>query len=344
VIDRHSSAAVAHQVSDVTEIGRRLGVTHLVRGSLQRQGERIRITVRLIDAGTRAQLWGDSYDIASSDILATPDYITGAIVATLHNRVEKSALEQSPRKPVLAAYECVLRGIKHLRGLGPEDNKRASELFQQAMDIDPDYGLARAYRALADVVIHGYSDAPDTVLAKALSLAKSAVQLSDDDSRCHWVLAMIHGYSGNHMAQEQHHHQALTLNPNDANAMTTFGLALATLGRSQEGIHRIREAMRLNPFHPEWYWSDLGTALYVARRYADAVEAFGRIAQKSPWSLCRIAACYAQMNRMEEAAETVAEVLRQVPDFSISGRRFHMWVEAEAEHIREGMRKAGLPE
>ena len=344
MIDRHSSAAVAQQVSDVTEIGRRLGVTHLVRGSLQRQGERIRITVRLIDAGSRAQLWGDSYDVASSDILATPDDITGAIVATLHSRVEKSALEQSRRKPALAAYECVLRGIKHLRGLAPEDNRRASELFQQAIDLDPDYGLARAYRALAEVVIHRYSDSPDAVLAKALSLAKSAVELSDDDGRCHWVLAMIHGYSGNHMAQEQHHQQALTLNPNDANAMTTFGVALATLGRSQEGIQRIREAMRLNPFHPEWYWSDLGTVLYAARRYADALEAFGRRAQKGPWSLCRIAACYAQMNRMEEAAATVAEVLRQEPDFSISRRRLHMWVAAEAEHIREGMRKAGLPE
>ena len=84
--------------------------------------------------------------------------------------------------------------------------------------------------------------------------------------------------------------------------------------------------------------------LYAARRYADALEAFGRRAQKGPWSLCRIAACSAQMNRMEEAAATVAEVLRQELDFSISRRRLHMWVEAEAEHIREGMRKAGLPE
>jgi adenylate cyclase len=155
---------------------------------------------------------------------------------------------------------------------------------------------------------------------------------------------MIHGYSGDLVAEELHYQRALTLNPNDANAMAASGLATAALGRSEEGIQRIREAMRLNPFHPEWYWSDLGMVLYAARRYADALEAFGRRAQKGPWSLCRIAACYAQMNRMEEAAETVAEVLRQEPDFSISRRRLHMWVEAEAEHIREGMRKAGLPE
>ena len=344
VVDRHSSAAVAQQTADVVEMGHRLGITHLVRGSLQRQGERVRITVRLVNASTRTQLWGESYDIIGSDILAVPDYITGAIVATLHNRVETSALEQTRRKPALAAYECVLLGIKHLRGYAPEDNRRAGELFQQAMDLDPDYGLARAYRAFADVVLHGYADAPDEVLTKAVSLAKSAVEMSNDDGRCHWILALIHGYSGNPVAKEQHYERALALNPNDANTLAASGLALAALGRPQEGIQRIREAMRLNPFHPEWYWSDLGMVLYAARRYADALAAFGRRAQQDAWASSRIAACYAQMNRMEEAATAAAEVLRQEPNFSISRRRLHMWGEAEAEHIREGMRKAGLPE
>ena len=137
VIDRHSSSVIAQQATDVAEIGRRLGVAHLVQGSLQRQGDRVRITVRLIDAASRAQVWGEAYDLALSDILAVPDKVTGAIVSTLHSRVESSLLEQSRRKPTLAAYECLLRGIKHLRGYGPDDNKRAVELFQQAMELDP---------------------------------------------------------------------------------------------------------------------------------------------------------------------------------------------------------------
>ncbi len=95
-----------------------------------------------------------------SEILAVPDKVTGAIVSTLHSRVESSLMEQSQRKPTLAAYECVLRGIKHLRGYGPDDNRRAVELFQQAIDLDPDYALAYAYRAFADVILHDYGDAP----------------------------------------------------------------------------------------------------------------------------------------------------------------------------------------
>jgi TolB-like protein/Tfp pilus assembly protein PilF len=344
VIDRHSSSAVSQQASDVAEIGRRLGVGYLVQGSLKRLGDRVRITVRLIDACSRAQLWGEAYDCALSDILAVPDKVTGAIVSTLHSRVEDSVLEQSRRKPALAAYECVLRGIKHLRGYGPDDNRRARELFQQAMDLDPDYALARAYCAFADTVIHGYADAPDAVLAQALALASTAGEIDDNDGRCHWILAMIHGYRGDLNGAERHYQRAIALNPNDANAIAGSGSLLAFLGRPEEGIDRIREAMRLNPYHPEWYWSDLGIVLYAARRYADAAEAFRRRAQPGRWLYSRLAACYAQMGRIDDAAAAAAEARRLWPDFSLARLRLHMWTPAEAEHIREGLRKAGLPE
>src|SRR5262245_24302839 len=344
VIDRHSSSAVSAQISDVAEIGRRLGVCYLVQGSLQRLGDCVRITVRLIDAGSRAQLWGEAYDCALSEILAVPDKVTGAIVSTLHNRVESSLLEQSRRKPTLAAYECVLRGIKHLRGYGPDDNRCAVELFQQAMDLDPDYALARAYRAFADVVLHGYGDAPDAVLAQALSLAQTAIDLDAGDGRCHWILGAIHVYRGDWRNAEQHYQRAVALNPNDANAICSSGRMLARRGQIQEGIDRIREAMRLNPYHPEYYWQHLGSVLYTARKYADAAEAFGRMTRPGYWVLCRLAGCYAQLGRMDEATEAAAAALRLRPDFSLAKVRLRELDAAQAEHIKDGMRRAGLPE
>jgi TolB-like protein/Flp pilus assembly protein TadD len=344
VIDRHSSTTVSQQASDVVEVGRRLGVAYLVQGSLQRLGEGVRITVRLIDAGSRAQLWGEAYDCALSEILAVPDKVTGAIVSTLHNRVESSLLEQSRRKPTLAAYECVLRGIKHLRGYGPDDNRCAVELFQQAMDLDPDYALARAYRAFADVVSHGYGDAPDAVLAQALSLAQTAIDLDAGDGRCHWILGAIHVYRGDWRNAEQHYQRAVALNPNDANAICSSGRMLARRGQIQEGIDRIREAMRLNPYHPEHYWQNLGSVLHMARKYADSAEAYGRMTRPGYWVLCRLAGCYAQLGRMNEATEAVADALRLRPDFSLAKVRLREVDTAEAQHIKDGMRRAGLPE
>lgn len=344
VIDRHSSSAISQQISDVAEIGRRLGVAHLVQGSAQKLGERVRITVRLIDAASRAQLWGEAYDVPLSEILTVPDKVTAAIVSTLYGRVESSLLEQSLRKPTLAAYECLLRGIKHLRGYGPNDNRRAVELFQQAIALDPDYALARAYRAFGDVVLHGYSDAPDEVLDQALALATTAVELDESNGRCHWILGAIQRYRGDLHSAERHYGRAVALNPNDANAICTTGSLLAQRGHFEEGIDRIREAMRLNPYHPEWYWVNLGSVLYAARRYADAAEAFGRVTPPGYWVMCRLAGCYAQLGRMNEAKEAAAEALRLRPNFSVAKLRLRECQPAIAEGIRDGLRKAGLPE
>jgi TolB-like protein/cytochrome c-type biogenesis protein CcmH/NrfG len=343
VIDRHSSLAVAQQTSDVAEIGRRLGVAHLVQGSLQRLGDQVRITVRLIKADTRVQLWGEAYGCPLSDILTVPDKITGAIIATLHSRLESSLLEQSRRKPRLAAYECLLRGLKHLRGYGPDDNTRAVELFQQAIDLDPDYALARAYRGFADVVLHGYSDAPDEVLDQALALATTAVELDEGDGRSHFLLGVIQRYRGDMDSAERHYQRALELNPNDANVVVSSGRMLAYRGHLEEGIDRVREGMRLNPYHPEWYWTNLGSVLYEAGKYADAAAAFGRVTAPGYWLMCRIAGCYAQLGRMNEAKEAASIALRLRPDFSVAKLRLRECQPAVAERIREGMCKAGLP-
>lgn len=344
VIDRHSSAAIARQISDVAEVGKRLGVAYIVQGSLQKVGDNVRITVRLVDAAKRTQSWGEAYDIPLTDILAVPDKVTGAIVSTLQARVEMSLLDQTRRKPKLAAYECVLRGIKHLRGYGEENNRRAVELFQQAIDLDPDYALARAYRAFGDVVLHGYADAPEDILTEAQSRAAGAIDLDPDDARCHWIMGLVQTYRGDLRSAEQHCRRAIALNPNDANVVVGYGRILGRTGQIEGGIDRIREAMRLNPFHPDWYWVNLGSLLYMSGKYAEAAEAFRRVEHVDYWLRCRIAGCHAQDGRMEQAKEAAAEALRLRPDFSVRKLALREWPEPQAEHIRDGLRKAGLPD
>ncbi len=344
VIDRNSSLAVAQLTTDTAEIGKRLGVSLVVQGSLQRTSDRIRITVRLVNAAARTQLWGDSFDCAADDVPGIPEKISKAIIATLHSRVESSLLEQSRRKPALAAYECVLRGIKHVRGYGVDDNQRAVELFQRAMDLDPDYALARAYRGFTDLVINGYDATPKDILEKSRAMVQEAVDMEPDDARCRWILGIVYFCSGDVAEERQQYLRALALNPNDANVLASYGVILAHLGQIEDGIAHLREAMRINPYHPEWYWTTLGSVLYKARRYDDAIEAYKRKANPQAWVLSRLAACYAQLGRKEEAGQATAEILRLEPDFTISGQRTITWGPVELEHLREGMRKAGLPE
>lgn len=344
VIDRNSSSAVAQLTTDTAEIGKRLGVSLVVQGSLQRISDRIRITVRLVNAAARTQLWSNTFDCAADDVPGIPEKISKAIITTLHSRVESSLLEQSRRKPALAAYECVLRGIKHLRGYGADDNQKAVELFQRAIDLDPDYALARAYRGFADLVINGYDATPKDILEKSRVMVQEAVNMEPDDARCRWILGNVYFCSGDTKAEEQQYLRALALNPNDANALASYGMVLVQHGHVEEGIDRIREAMRINPYHPEWYWVDLGSVLYMARRYGDAIEALKRKSQPETWVLSRLAASYAQLGRMDDAAQAAAEILRLKPEFTISKLRSASWGPEDLDHFREGMRKAGLPD
>lgn len=344
VIDRYSSSAVARTTDDVAEIGKRLGVSYVVQGSLQRQTDRLRITVRLVNATTRAQIWAEAFDCPMSEAPGISDRLTGVIVSMLHTRVESSLVEQSRRKPKLAAYECLLRGVKHLRGYAPGDNEKAIELFQQAVDLDPDYALAIAYRGFGEIVRHGYDEASPEIVAYARSMTLKAVEMDPEDGRCHWLFGLVLGACGDWVAEEREYQRALALNPNDANAIALSGVSLASRGQYDEGIARMREAMRLNPYHPEWYWVDLGSIFYTARRYADAVEAFSHRTEPGYWVMARLAAAYAQLGRMEEARTAAAEVLRLRPTFSLAKLRSGGWIPEDARHFTEGMRKAGLPE
>jgi TolB-like protein len=344
VIDRHSSLAVSQVTTDTAEIGKRLGAALLVQGSVKRLADGLRLTVRLVSAPTRALAWSNAYDCSLADVLSIPDRITGAIVTTLHSRVERSIVEQSRRMPALAAYECLLRGVRHLRSYGPDDNRLALELFREAVALDPGYALARAYLAFAAVVDNGYDATPADILCASRAMAEEAVEADPDDARAHWLLGMIYGCCRDFAAEQRQYLRAIALNPNDANISATYGVLLAALGRPEEGIDRIREAMRLNPYHPEWYWIDLAAALYAARRYGDAIEAYQQRTRPSTWVLTHLAACYAQLGRMGEAAEAAAEVMRLKPDFRISKLRSGGWTPPDIAHLAEGMRKAGLPE
>jgi adenylate cyclase len=344
VIDRHSSSVIAKRTADTAEISRQLGVKFIIQGSLLRLPDMLRITVRLVDASTRVQCWGETYTIPGSEVPTLPDKVVGAIVATLHSRLESSLIEQARHKPSWDAYECVLQGIKHIRGYAPGDNLRAVELFQQAVDLDPDYALARVYRAFAQVILHNYSAAPPDILAASKAMAQQAVEMDPYNPRCHWLLGLILAWCGDWAGEERAYRRALELNPGDANIMATYGLLVAAQGRAEEGIALIREAMKLNPYHPEWYWVDLGSALYVARRYTDAIEAFLHRSNPGTWVLARLAACYAQLEQMDDAARTVSEVLKLKPNFSIADHRVGSWKFADLTHFAEGMRKAGLPD
>jgi adenylate cyclase len=348
VVARNSSFAFRDKPVDIAEVGRRLGVAYLLEGSIRRSGERVRVTAQLLEAATGMHIWADRYDGGLDDIFAVQEEVARTIVSTLVGRIHDASLQKSLRRPPssLAAYECLLRGMAHFRGIAEDDNRKAFEMFERAVALDPQYALGHACLVGASLALHGSAAAPPAVLDAAFATASRALELDPQESRCHSVLALIWLYRRDFDAAEYHYRKALELNPNDADRRMGLGYLLALRGKPGEALDWMEEGMRLNPFQPILYSARMGIALYSLKRYAEAAQALKRVPAMGYWSRTRLAACYGQLGRTAEAEAQKTAILLEKPDFTIAEffRRDVLLERAEdREVLREGLIKAGLP-
>ena len=349
VVARNSSFRFRGKPVDLAEIGRRLGASYLLEGTVRRAGERVRITAQLIEAATGTHIWAERYDRSLEDIFAVQDEVARMIVSTLIGRIEEARLKQSFQKPTesLAAYDFLLRGMAHFRGYAEDDNQKACEMFERAVALDPQYALAYAYLAMARLGLHGHAAAPPEVLDAALEIATHALELDPHESRCHRAVAQNWLYRRDYDLAEYHFRKALELNPNDADRIIGVGYLLALRGHAEEALGWIEAAVSLNPFHHSWYNSQRAVALYSLRRFAEAEREFRKAPHRGYWSRARLAACHGQLGQTAEAEIQTAEILRLKPEFSTAEfLRSDVLLEREEDRelLREGLIKAGLPE
>jgi len=349
VISRNSSFRYKGKAVEVQRAAKELGVQYVLEGSVRKMGNRVRVTVQLIDAETDRHLWAERYDRDLADIFAIQDEVTAAIVATLAGRVQAATRErvQHKRTENMAAYECLLAGkLRHHRS-NRADNADALKLIERAIELDPTYAHAHAWRAcvIGQAWTYGWRTDRDTVLSTVTGELQTALTLDDNDSDVHRILAAVALALGEHDKAVYHQERALSLNPNDDLIVVQQGELLTWVGRPEEGIEWIRKAMRLNPYHPERFWSHLGRAYFTARRYDEAIEAFKRITAADHSHAAFLAACFAQLGNTEAAQEQAREALRRESAFRVEPylETQHYKRETDAAHLREALLKAGLP-
>lgn len=346
VVARNSSFHYRDKADDVRTVAKELGVRYIVEGSVRKIADRIRITAQLIDAIPGNHLWSEKFDRNLNDLFAVQDEVTQTIVATLTGQLEDVAIKKaaSSRASSLPAYDCLLRGIELMRSYGGDVNRRAREFFEKAIVLDPQFAVAHSYLALSLIVEHGYGSASKVIKDRALESALKAVKLDPRESRCFLLLGQVYRFRGEFDSAVKQMEQSIKLNPNDANGIAQFGSVLAVAGRAEEGVGLIKRAMILNPFHPDWYWRGLAIAYYAARKYDAALDANYHTDNGDAWSMARIAACLVRLGRIDEARVTAAEVLRLKPDFHLLSELPPYKFQADADHLLEGMRLAGLPD
>ena len=347
VIARNSSFVFQDKPVNVQQIGRDLGVQYIMEGSVRRAADRVRITVQLVDARTGTHLWAERYDRNIEDIFAVQDEVTRTIVATLVGRVESDVLQRAKRKPteVMAAYDFLLQGLEHGNRLTKDDNAEAAKLFAKAIELDPRYALAHACLASTYMYDWFWEVSLDPLDERAYETAKQAIELDEEESHCHMIFGRVQLYRRNFGQAIYHHERGVSLNPNDADSAAHMGLILTFTGKPVEGITWLEQAMRLNPYHPDWYCEDLGQALYAAGRYQDAAQVLERVTAPPFWVSIWLAACYARLDRCREAKALIGNVLEFGPevDWERYGRKEPFQHEADMTHWLEGMRLAGLP-
>jgi adenylate cyclase len=346
VVSRNSSFVYKGQTSNLREIAGKLGAQYIVEGSVRKSGSNLRVTVQLIDTATDTHVWAEKYDRKLDDVFAIQDEVTAAIVATLPGRVEAAQRDLIARKTPtsLAAYECVLAAkVLHHRSKRP-DNEQAQALISRAIALDPDYAHAHAWRAciLGQAWIYGWCDNRERILAEATAETETALKLDDNDADVHRLLGAILVTRKEHVRALHHQERALALNPNYDLVVVQQGEILTWIGRAEEGIEWIRKAMRLNPHHPERFFSHLGKAYFAARRYGEAIEAFMHLSSLDAGQQAFVAAACALMGDRTAAAAHAARIARIDPAFTPAAFKatLHYARQSDFDHVLDGLAKA----
>ncbi len=348
VISRNSTFVYKGQAVNMPEVAKTLGAQYLVEGSVRKAGERIRITVQLIDTASDSHIWAEKYDRKLDDIFEIQDEVTSAIVATLPGRVEAAQHDQMKRKTTanMVAYELVLAAkVLHHRSTR-KDIYEALNLIERALDLDPEYAHAHAWRAciLGQIWVYNWCEDRDATFKESETELEQALALDDNDSDVHRILAAINITRDDLTKSRYHQERALALNPNYDLVVVQMGELLTWLGNPEEGIEWIRKAMRLNPHHPERFFNHLGRAHFTARQYAAAIEAFMHLSTTDQTHHAFLAASYGWLGDKTAASAHVSRIYALTPEFDLETHlsTFHYKEDADLQHLHDGLLKAGI--
>ena len=349
VIARNSSFTYKDKTVDVRLVGRELGAHYIVTGSVRKSGSQVRVNAELVDAEDAHQIWSGRYDREISDIFDLQDEITLAIAGSVGPALSQSerdhAIRRTPQN--LDAWECMHRSMWHLFQYSSEHTARAHSWASRALELQPD--LAHGYSLIAfshmyEIIYQWSEDALQsrTLAARA---AEKAVALDKNDPTALTALGYANSLVGQYDRAVALLERAIEINPSSAMACWALGSSLNHAGQPDDGIAMIEKAIRLSPQDPlmHEFLFGIGSAHFIARRYAKAVEfanASLNLMPGQPGALRLLAAAGAYLGELSAAADALKKMMRAAPGMSEQHLRSFLPEKIVQQYI-EGLRLAG---
>jgi adenylate cyclase len=343
----------------VQQVSEELGVRYVLEGSAQKIGNRVRITAQLIDATTGHHLWSEKYDRDMEDLFALQDEITHKIIVELQVKLTEGEQARVSHKSTnnLEAWSYAVRGLKLFERTSKENNAKAMEFFERAVELDPNYVWAWVRLAWTHVMasVPGWSSAPSEHRKKVVEIAEKVLVLGKSDSDVHALWGLIYRSRKQYELAITEGERSLELGPTNAQAHVLFAVTMNEVGRFDKEIELVKRAMRLHPYYPAYYLLWLGGAYRMTGRYEEALTVYNQLLDRSRKGEFPIFAAhlfladtYAAFGKEEEARNHAEEVLRINPGFSLKEiNRIISFGYKDPAHLERrvnALRKAGIPE
>ena len=327
VISRESTFSYKNQSIDVRQVARELDVRYVLEGSVRKAGNRVRVTVQLIDADTGHHVWAEKYDREMADIFDLQDEMVEIIAGALEPELNAVERDRALRKPPdnLDAWELYQRALWHMWTYEQDKVDLSMKLFRQAMKADPGFAPAHAYYAYCcyQTVIMGYADDPAARLEEGLQSAKNALNRDDKDAISYFAIGRIHMMQGNHDASVAALRKSIELNPCFAQAYHGLGMALMLSSEFEESSRCTGKAVAISPRDPMlWAFTIVHALNYILAGNDQSGLEWAEKADQNPnatgyWCPAVRAAALANLGRLEEGRAALEKAVSAKPDLSI---------------------------
>lgn len=307
--------------------GSQSGATHMLRGSLERDGDLVRVNVQLVDLASNAVIWADRLDGKVSDLLAMQDTLADRVVANLAVEISPQEHTLLERRHTGSPEAFALYRQAFVLIMPPNDKDRiitARHMFQRVIDIDPTFagGYAGVSFSYAVTALFSRNEGSHPELEKAIDLALKAIEVDSHFGMGYVTLALAYALSDRTEEALFNAGKAIALQPGDAFTQFAYGLCLILSGKPAEALPPLSEAIRLDPVEPRTpYRNVLGIAYYATGKYEKAVELFDenlRIGGPAgPHMATFRAAAYGALGKDNEAQSIIKELVRMHPDYPV---------------------------